>query len=190
MVVATVDSRTVSLRFLAIATLLLVPPAAAEEPPAPPKPAPWSVEDPGGVYRDLEFEASEGAWMSVDCSPDGTRLAFDLLGDIYTLPTEGGEATCVAAGLPWEQQPRWSPDGKRILFTSDRGGGDNLWAMDADGGNRAAVTKEEFRLFNNGNWHPSGRWVVGRKHFTSRRSLGAGEMWMVPFPEEIGRAHV
>jgi imidazolonepropionase-like amidohydrolase/Tol biopolymer transport system component len=143
----------------------------------------WSVEDPGGPYRTFEMEATEGTWMAVDVSPDGKTLAFDLLGDVYTLPIEGGEATCVASGLPYEHQPRWSPDGKRILFTSDRGGGDNLWAMDADGGNKAAVTKEGFRLFNEGSWHPSGRWVVGRKHFTSRRSLGAGEMWLVPFPD-------
>jgi len=173
----------VGLRPLALLALLLVPPAAAEESPSPPKPAPWSVEDPGGPYRDLEFDATEGTWISVDCSPDGRTLAFDLLGDLWTVPIAGGDATCVSAGLPWEHQPRWSPDGKRLLFTSDRGGGDNLWAMDADGANRTAVTREEYRLFNNGNWHPSGRWVVGRKHFTSRRSLGAGEMWMVPVPE-------
>jgi Tol biopolymer transport system component/imidazolonepropionase-like amidohydrolase len=143
----------------------------------------WSVEDPGGPYRTFEMEANEGTWMAVDVSPDGKTLAFDLIGDVYTMPVEGGTATCIAAGLPYEHQPRWSPDGKRILFTSDRGGGDNLWAMDPDGGNKAAVTREEFRLFNEGNWHPSGRWVVGRKHFTSRRSLGAGEMWLVPYPD-------
>ncbi len=172
-----------------IAALAALPRAVAEDPPGAgpkkdkPERGPWSVEDPGGPYRTLEFEATEGTWMGVDVSPDGKALAFDLLGDVYTLPVEGGEARCVASGLPFEHQPRWSPDGKRILFTSDRGGGDNLWAMDADGSNRTAVTKEEYRLFNEGNWHPTGRWVVGRKHFTSRRSLGAGEMWLVPFPE-------
>ena len=175
-----------------LALLLAVPALAAPLPAAAgedgkkkekPEKAPWSVEDPGGPYRSFSMEATEGTWMAVDVSPDGRTLAFDLLGDVYTMPVEGGEATCVAAGLPYEHQPRWSPDGRRLLFTSDRGGGDNLWAMDADGSNKAAVTKEEFRLFNGGNWHPAGRWVVGRKHFTSRRSLGAGEMWLVPFPE-------
>ncbi len=169
-----------------LALLLLLPfaPAAAEEPEKDkPKPAPWSVEDPGGPYRTFAMEATEGAWMAVDLSPDGKTLAFDLLGDVYTMPAAGGEATCIASGLPYEHQPRWSPDGMRIAFTSDRGGGDNLWTMDADGKNKAALTKEEFRLFNEPSWHPSGRWVVGRRHFTSRRSLGAGEMWLVPFPE-------
>jgi imidazolonepropionase-like amidohydrolase/Tol biopolymer transport system component len=148
-----------------------------------PEKAPWSVEDPGGPYRTFDMEATEGTWMCVDVSPDGKTLAFDLLGDVYTLPVEGGDATCIASGLPYEHQPRWSPDGKHIVFTSDRGGGDNLWTMDPDGGNKAAFTREEFRLFNEGSWHPSGDWVVGRKHFTSGRSLGAGEMWLVPFPD-------
>ncbi|HEU4394335.1 MAG TPA: amidohydrolase, partial [Planctomycetota bacterium] len=167
---------------LSVVGLALAAPAHGQDAPAPAKPA-WSVEDPGGPYRDLEFDANEGTWISVDCSPDGTRLAFDLLGDIWTMPIAGGDATCVADGLPWEHQPRWSPDGNRLLFTSDRGGGDNLWTMAADGSDRKALTSEDYRLFNNGNWHPSGRFVVGRKHFTSRRSLGAGEMWLLPFPE-------
>ncbi len=170
-------------RLLGLALLLSLAPAAAALPEDPPKPAPWDVEDPGGPYRTFSMEATEGTWMSVDVSPDGRTLAFDLLGDVYTMPVAGGDAICVSAGLSFEHQPRWSPDGKRILFTSDRGGGDNLWTMDADGGNRSPLTKETFRLFNNGNWHPSGRWVVGKKHFTSRRSLGAGEMWILPFPE-------
>ncbi len=176
------------LLLLFIAVACSIPPSAAQEVPSREKKeeaqkGPWSVEDPGGPYRTIALMATEGTWMAVDVSPDGKSLAFDLLGDVYTMPVEGGDATCVASGLPYEHQPRWSPDGRRILFTSDRGGGDNLWAMDADGANRAAVTKEDFRLFNSGNWHPGGRWVVGRKHFTSRRSLGAGEMWMIPFPE-------
>ena len=161
--------------------------AAQEGPDAKKKDEPekgkWSVEDPGGPYRTFSMDATEGSWMAVDVAPDGRRIVFDLLGDVYTMPVEGGDAACVASGLPYEHQPRWSPDGKHLLFTSDRGGGDNLWTMDADGGNKSALTKEDFRLFNSGNWHPTGRWVVGRKHFTSRRSLGAGEMWMIPFPE-------
>jgi len=181
-------------RALLLASLLVVPVTAAAQdrhgdddpkPGMPGKPprGPWSVEDPGGPYRDWAFDADEGTWMSVDVSPDGKTVAFDLLGDIWSMPIEGGDARLLSGGLPWEVQPRWSPDGKRVLFTSDRGGGDNLWAMDPDGGNREPVTREDYRLFNNGNWHPGGRFVVGHKHFTSRRSLGAGEMWLVPYPE-------
>ena len=73
--------------------------------------------------------------MSLDVSPDGQTIAFDLLGDIYTIPVTGGEATNIASGLPWEIQPRFSPDGSQIAFTSDRAGGDNIWVMDIDGSN-------------------------------------------------------
>ena len=68
--------------------------------------------------------------------------------------------------------------GKKILFTSDHGGGDNIWTMDAKGENAKQVTKETFRLLNNGAWTADGNYIIARKHFTSRRSLGAGELWM------------
>jgi len=152
---------------------------AADDEPENDKDTPkWDVDDPGGPYRTLSFETDEGTWMSVDVHPDGKQLAFDLLGDIYTAPIAGGAAKLVSGGLAYDVQPRFSPDGKTISFTSDRGGGDNVWLMDADGSNRRALTDEDFRLINNGVWHHSGEWIVAKKHFTSRRSLGAGEMWM------------
>jgi imidazolonepropionase-like amidohydrolase/Tol biopolymer transport system component len=140
----------------------------------------WDVSNPnGGVpYHDVSFTTSEGTWIDLDVSPDGNTLAFDLLGDIYTMPIGGGKATCIRSGLAWEVQPRFSPDGKQILFTSDAGGGDNIWVMNADGTKARQVTKENFRLLNNGAWMPDGQYIVARKHFTSGRSLGAGEMWM------------
>ncbi|MCB9356180.1 MAG: PD40 domain-containing protein [Lewinellaceae bacterium] len=138
----------------------------------------WDVSNPPGLnYSDVSFTTSEGTWMSLDISPDGKTIVFDLLGDIYTMPVNGGEARCLRAGIPWEVQPRFSPDGKKILFTSDAGGGDNIWAMDADGAHAKQVTKENFRLLNNGVWLDND-YIVARKHFTSTRSLGAGELWM------------
>ena len=116
--------------------------------------------------------------MSVDVSPDGQQLVFDLLGDIYLVPITGGTAQSLTSGLPWNMQPRFSPDGRHIAFTSDRAGGDNLWIMAADGSAPRAVTREDFRLLNNPAWHPDGRFVAGRKHFTTHRSLGTGEIWL------------
>ncbi|MEI9809598.1 MAG: hypothetical protein WDO16_18025 [Bacteroidota bacterium] len=116
--------------------------------------------------------------MNVDISPDGKEIVFDLLGDIYSMPASGGEAKVLRGGHAFEVQPRFSPDGKKILFTSDAGGGDNVWVMNSDGTNAKQVTKETFRLLNNGVWSPDGEYIVARKHFTSTRSLGAGEMWL------------
>ncbi|MFN0176910.1 MAG: amidohydrolase family protein [Saprospiraceae bacterium] len=139
----------------------------------------WDVSNPpGGVpYRDVEFTTTEGTWMCLDLSPDGKTIVFDMLGDIYTLPIAGGTATCIRSGLAWEVQPRFSPDGTKISFTSDAGGGDNIWYMNADGSKAKQITKESFQLLNNADWVDN-EYIVARKHFTSARSLGAGEMWM------------
>jgi Tol biopolymer transport system component/imidazolonepropionase-like amidohydrolase len=138
----------------------------------------WDVNNPPGEYQETELTFTEGTWMNLDLSPDGKTIVFDLLGDIYRLPIGGGQAELLRGGLAWEVQPRFSPDGKKILFTSDAGGGDNIWVMDADGGNAKQVTKERFRLLNNPAWMPDGQYFVARKHFTAGRSLGAGEMWL------------
>ena len=143
----------------------------------------WDVNVPFLPSDTLQFEATEGTWMTVDVSPDGKMIVFDLVGDVYTMPITGGEATLVSGGPSYEVQPRFSPDGKRILFTSDRGGGDNIWMMNVDGTGRAQITRESFRLLNNPAWHPSGNYIVAKKHFTSERSMGAGEMWMYKIPE-------
>ncbi|PQJ09007.1 amidohydrolase [Flavipsychrobacter stenotrophus] len=138
----------------------------------------WDVNNPGGPGKDVAFTVTEGTWMDLDVSPDGKEIAFDLLGDIYTLPIAGGQAKVLREGMAMEVQPRYSPDGKQMLFTSDAGGGDNIWVMNRDGSNAHQITKENFRLLNNGTWTPDGKYIIARKHFTSGRSLGAGELWM------------
>ena len=140
--------------------------------------AKWDVEHPPLPTFEATLDTREGTWMSVDVSPDGSEIAFDLLGDLYVLPIEGGEARALSSGLAWDMQPRYSPDGAWIAFTSDRGGGDNVWVMRRDGSEPRAVTKETFRLLNSPVWSPDGEFLAARKHFTSHRSLGAGEIWL------------
>src|SRR5688500_7385626 len=95
----------------------------------------WDVNNPQGNYKEVAFSTNEGTWMNVDISPDGTEIIFDLLGDIYSMPASGGTAKLLRGGHAFEVQPRFSPDGKKILFTSDAGGGDNIWVMNRDAGN-------------------------------------------------------
>ena len=140
----------------------------------------WDVNNPPGDgwnWKPVQFTTNEGTWMNLDVSPDGKTIVFDMLGDIYSMPVTGGKATPLRQGIAWEVQPRFSPDGKKILFTSDAGGGDNCWTMNPDGTDAKQITKEDFRLLNNGVWIDN-QYFVARKHFTSGRSLGAGEMWM------------
>ncbi|MBR9756612.1 MAG: amidohydrolase family protein [Algicola sp.] len=140
----------------------------------------WNVSNPEGHwdFKTLELSTDEGTWMNLDVSPDGTFLVFDMLGDIYKLDINGGKAEILREGLAFEIQPRISPDGKHVSFTSDAGGGDNIWVMNVDGSNAKQITKEDFRLLNNAIWTPDGNYLIARKHFTSSRSLGAGELWL------------
>jgi imidazolonepropionase-like amidohydrolase/Tol biopolymer transport system component len=138
----------------------------------------WDVTKPALAYKSVSITTDEGSWMSLDVSPDGKQIVFDMLGDIYTMPIGGGTATLIRGGHAFEVQPRYSPDGKHISFTSDAGGGDNIWTMNTDGSEAKQITKEDFRLLNNAVWSVDGNYLYCRKHFTSSRSLGAGEIWM------------
>jgi len=138
----------------------------------------WNVDELPGPSRTIDIDTTSGTWMSLDVSPDGESVAFDLLGNVYVIPIEGGDARALHSGLSWSMQPRWSPDGSEIAFTSDAGGADNIWIMAADGSRPRQLTKEDFRLLNNPAWSPDGRYIAARKHFTTTRSLGAGEIWI------------
>ncbi len=162
----------------ALALVLLSSTALAQEKDEKKDQKKWDVAAPPMKTRAVPINVSEGTWMNLDVSPDGRTIAFDLLGDIYTIPIGGGRARRISAGLPYETQPRFSPDGRQIAFTSDRAGGENIWLMNVDGSNRRQLTKETFTLLNNPTWSADGRYVAARKHFTTQRSAGTGEIWM------------
>ena len=145
--------------------------AEAEEPE-------WDVSDPPGDWRTISIDTEETTWSEVDVSPDGRTIVFDMLGDIYSVPIEGGDATALTDGIEWNFQPRISPDGRSIAFISDRAGGDNLWIMNADGSEPRAVSEESKNLVHNPAWSPDGRYLAVKKGFTSTRSIPAGEIWM------------
>ena len=138
----------------------------------------WNVSEPPGPKSDVNIDVRNGTWLSLDVSPDGKEIVFDLLGDLYTMPIGGGEAKALTSGIEWDMHPRYSPNGRWIAFTSDRAGGDNIWYVNRDGSNPKQVTKETFRLVTQPAWSPDSEYIVARKHFTSERSLGAGEMWI------------
>ena len=164
---------------LLTSTCMMATAAAAQQPDATAGEAEWDVNNPPGVeITQVPIRVDEGTWMDIDVSPDGRMIAFSMLGDIYTMPIAGGTPTRIAEGLAWEVQPRFSPDGSRIAFTSDRGGGDNIWLMNADGSDKRQLTDESFRLLNQPTWSPDGQFIAAKKHFTTGRSLGTGEVWL------------
>jgi len=150
----------------------ILPGQAKEEKPQ------WDVNHPPGEAYEAKIDVDSGTWMSVDVSPNGKQIVFDLLGDLYLMPIEGGEAKALTHSIAWEMQPRFSPDGKSLAYTSDAGGGDNIWIMDLASGKERQLTNEDFRLLNSPVWSRDGQYIAARKHFTSRRSLGAGEIWL------------
>ncbi|WP_268033051.1 amidohydrolase family protein [Algoriphagus sp. PAP.12] len=113
--------------------------------------------------REVKFTTEEGTWMSVDVSPDGKTIAFDLMGDIYTMPIEGGKATPITTGMAYETHPRFSPDGEKILFTSDRAGSDNLWYIDMVKKDTVQVTKDKNGDVPGADWTPDGDYIVASK---------------------------
>ncbi|MCA1586597.1 MAG: amidohydrolase, partial [Acidobacteria bacterium] len=138
---------------------------AAQEAPDAPK-APEAL--PLKTDETIEFTTDEVTWMSLDVSPDGQTIVFDLLGNIYTLPVAGGEATRIIGGLSFESQPTFSPDGKTLAFLSDRTGVENLWIADADGSSPRAVSKDTKtndrpQIMVSPAWTPDGQFIVVSK---------------------------
>jgi len=137
---------------LAPSTALGQGPRGPGGPPSKPLPL-----EPG---RTAEFTATKGTWMSLDVSPDGSTIVFDLLGDLYSMPIAGGEAKRLTHGLAYDAQPRFSPDGKRIVFVSDRSGGDNVWILDVADGDTTELTRGNANQYFSPEWSPDGNYVV------------------------------
>ena len=140
----------------------------------------WDVGADLGPVTKLAFDSSEGTWMNVDVSPDGKRVVFDLLGDIFIMSIDGGgtAATRLTSGPAFDMQPRFSPDGRRIAISSDRDGLWNIWTMETDGKDPRQVSREKRWFINSPTWSPDGEYLYARRHFVKERSLGAGEIWM------------
>ena len=156
----------------AAAALVALAGAAAAGPGAAPAEA-QIIVGPGGpggrdplplrAAREAKFTATEGTWISLDVSPDGTTIVFDLLGDLYTMPVEGGKASPLLTGMAYETQPRFSPDGESVAFISDRSGGDALWTLRLDLTDTTRVAGGGSSLMLSPEWSPDGVYIVASR---------------------------
>ncbi len=125
--------------------------------------------------RQVSFETDEGTWLSLDVSPDGEQIVFELLGDLYLLPIEGGEASPLTTGMAYDSQPRFSPDGERVVFVSDRDGTDNVWTIVVNGDDPQQLTSETGKfLFVSPEYSPDGSHVIVSK---TSWGLRTHELW-------------
>jgi Tol biopolymer transport system component len=126
--------------------------------------------------RKAEFTTDEGTWITLDASPDGKTIIFELLGNLYRIGFSGGEAQPITEGMAFNSQPRFSPDGSRIVFLSDRGGSENVWIAKPDGSSLLQLTHDKRSVFTSPIWTPDGRAIIVSRE--QRLSAGDFELWM------------
>ena len=155
--------------FLPVAFALTVPATVLAQEMDPDRGLPLQAE------RFAEFTTSEGTWISLDVSPDGQTIVFDMVGDLYTMPITGGTATRLTEGLAHDMQPRFSPDGEHIVFVSDMSGDDNVWIIPSAGGTPRQISKGIGSRYMSPEWMPDGDYIV-----VSRAAPGRGleKLWM------------
>ena len=128
--------------------------------------------------RTVSITTDEGSWLSLDVSPDGRTVVFDLLGDLYLLPFDGGTATALTEGMAYDSQPRFSPDGSHVLFVSDRDGAENLWVVDVASRETDQLTEGKTSSYESPEWLPDGRYVVASKTTGTSGSSRIPKLWM------------
>src|SRR5438067_9503666 len=151
-----------SISLLVLALILPAAPLAAQSEPTP-KTKPWFVDSLHGPPLPFSVTLDEGTWMSVDVSPDGRTVVFDLLGDIWKMPIEGGQATRVTQGPAYDMQPRFSPDGQRIVFISDRGGNNNVWTIGVDGRDPRVIYADKTANYSSPVFAADGEYVIAAR---------------------------
>ncbi|ACT60201.1 amidohydrolase family protein [Hirschia baltica] len=110
--------------------------------------------------KNVSFELEEGSWMSLDISPDGKWIAFDLLNDIYIMSAEGGEAKAILSGPATQKSPQFSSDGKTLAYISDASGHDNIWTASVKGKKRKQISFEERDIISSPAWSPSDEAII------------------------------
>ncbi|MCA1630828.1 MAG: PDZ domain-containing protein [Acidobacteria bacterium] len=109
-------------------------------------------------------------------SPDRAEIAFVSGGDVWTVPASGGEARLLVSHPATEARPVYSPDGRRIAFTSTRTGNGDLYVLTFDTGDLRRITFDDVNDLLDG-WSRDGRWLYFSS--TSRDISGMNDIFRV-----------
>jgi len=120
---------------------------------------------------------TQGTNFGVDVFPGDGRIAMDLLGNIWVLPARGGQAQIITDGLLPARQPRWSPDGSKILYQTSSPDAASLWLLDVESSTPSRIGSESF-FDQHASWHPDGERIV----FSSQRGDTGFDIWETDLP--------
>ena len=109
-------------------------------------------------------------------SPDGAEIAFASGGDIWSVPSAGGEARLLVSHEATERRPLFSPDGRRLAFMSSRTGGGDIYVLTLDSGALQRLTSDDGQETLEA-WSPDGRWVY--LSATGRDIAGMNDVYRV-----------
>ena len=120
---------------------------------------------------------TQGTNIGADVFPGDGRVAMDLLGNIWILPARGGQAQSMTDGLLPARQPRWSPDGSKILYQSSSPDAASLWILDVETSATTRIGNESI-FDQHASWHPDGQRIV----FSSQRGDSGFDIWETDLP--------
>ena len=134
---------------LVVATLVLPNTAAAQD------------DD----WRTIEFETTEVTEADITVSPDGESLIFTMLGHLFRLPVEGGTAEQLTFGPYYDSEPAFSPEGRRVVFVSDRDESDgNVFVLD--------LANQQVRQITHESWAARPAWAHDGQAIVYLSSIG------------------
>lgn len=113
--------------------------------------------------RTINLNTSKGTWLSLDVHPSGEKIIFDYMGNLFEIPITGGEATQLTHGMGFDSQPVYSPNGNKVVFISDRSGGDNIWILDLKTMEARQRTEGKNYRMQGPTWTPDGEYIIAAR---------------------------